>query len=137
MKAAGILVVIAFLLGSCMGSMTKSADVEFVKIRQPTETVTVEPDPLPAEVIHPESCENALMYAERIAAAASKIYALGDEQLDIISQGRIALGNPASMQTVEEDQRKLHGNTVGALQSMSKAQYLYDLTSEKCEKETE
>jgi hypothetical protein len=130
-------VLIAFLLGSCMGGMTASPDVEFVEIRQPAETVTVEPEPLPAEVVHPQSCKDAMRYAERMADEAEQMFALGDRQLDIVSQARLQLADSASLAKVEEAQRDLRSDLIGNLSKLSEATYSYEQAAAECKKEVE
>lgn len=130
-----IIVVVIFSIGIVIGKNTASPKVDFV--RMPAKTKIVK-EPAPPPVVKtewPEACADALDYAYEIEVYANKIYDSGTKQLDIISQGRVAVSGNGDMSAVENRQRALQGITVGALGSLEKAFAAYDLANQECKGE--
>jgi hypothetical protein len=129
---------LAFLLGSCMGSRfatDSSPDI----VRLPPKTEIVYRDPLPPEQvsIFPAACQAAVALADSMARAAEKLYASGEEQLTIISDGRLTLAAKKNMSEIEERQRRLHGKTIGHLYDLEESFARYETAMKECEKANE
>lgn len=136
MRLGAFLLLLAFVLGSCLGNKTASPDTEFVKIRQPTKIVTAEPLPAPpAEVVMPDSCTDALKYARRIATAGTNMYKAGDRQNIIIAEARLAMHKREDLTPIVDKQNDLAGRTVGYLNSLSEWLYHYDVAQKQCKED--
>lgn len=84
----------------------------------------------------PESCLNALAYAFEIGTYAEKNYAFSDQQLQIISDVRLAIAENSDTSDEEVAQRQLQGRMVGNLADMEKAFSRYVTANDECNKET-
>lgn len=134
MKAYLIGAVLLFGLGGCLGNKMASPEVDIVEVER-TRTVH-EPAPPPEEVpVLPQSCLDALRYADTIANAASSMYDRGESQVDIISAAREALAGGEDLSTVENRQRRLSGHLVADLSDLSEALYRYQQSKKECENE--
>ncbi len=142
MKIAVVCVLLAFGVGSCVGNSTDpTPKVEFVKITK-TKIVTAEPEPAPpAQLVMPDSCVAALRYARQAAAASERMYQSGDTQLDLISDARKALADGSNvaldLNAVEDRQRNLQGNAVGALSNLTEYLYSLERAQTECKEEVQ
>jgi len=105
-----------------------------------TKTVEVpaEAPPEPEVEIHyqlPTECEEALHLANGIWRTAGAIDSKSSEQLDIISEVRIALGEHdfQGLLEAENDQRNLQNHTVGAVVRLSQDMSDFQTAMHGCE----
>jgi hypothetical protein len=129
-----IFLVVLFGLGVIAGNRTASPGVDFVKV--PITKTVHDPAP-PAEVIYklPPACQDALDAAFVVDTQANIIYDSGTEQLDILTDARIAFAGHGNLTKVQEDQQDLLSSTVGALGDMEEAFASYQGFMKDCEAE--
>lgn len=130
-------VVLAFLLGSCMGAATSTPEVDIVRIPGPTKYVEVEPDVPEPEPYVPEVCLEVGRIAQRIVRSAETIFNTSTEQLRILSLARRTLANGGDLNVVDNRQRNLKGRNMGALYTLEAQLAAYEGANQSCEEQTE
>lgn len=137
MKRPGIWITAALIGGFSLGAINASDEptkVDFIEV--PRTKIIHEPAPDPVKVpTIPQSCLDALAYADDITRAAEAIYRSGQEQLQIIEDGRLTLIRGEPMIEIDRRQRDLHGKTVGDLYDLEEAFAMYDTAEQECEKQ--
>lgn len=134
MKAKLIIVLSIFGFGVLMGAKTASPGVEFVEI--PKTKVIHEEAPPPEKVtVVPESCLQAMELGDQLADEASDMYSHGDEQIHIMSEGRMAAVRGEGFTEVEELMRDLQSDNIQNLSDLSDLLYDFETQSEECNAE--
>ena len=118
-KAVVICCLLFFGLGACLGNSTASVEPEVVTVTK-TKVVHEKPE---KEVIYrnDSDCEEVVAISRKIAEAVQVFDSASSSQLDIISQGRIAIvqSDMNKLSKLEERQRSLNSKTVGAVSDMA------------------
>lgn len=135
MKPVLICAVLAFLLGSCMGSrFATDSPPEFIEV--PKTKIEYRDPPPPEQVnVFPEACQEAVALADGIARSAEKLYGSGEEQLAILSDGRLYLAAKRNTEPIEMRQRRLHGRTIGDLYDLEEQFARYETAAKECRSE--
>jgi len=129
----GVILVVGILLG--YKSVEPSVDI--VRIHDTKVVTETEPAP-PAQPYMPDSCKNVVELAEDISRAAFDLDSYTTRQLDILSAARIAVADgPGATLEVEEDQRKLQGDTVGTIDLLADLQLQMKQAKSDCIKDSE
>jgi len=130
----GLFILIVWFTGVWVGSWTEEDDVVF---KTKTETVGVEAEPVQVtntvEVI-PESCLEAVAYAQDLWDGARAIDISTTRQLDIISLARLAVaqGDMEELNSVDQKQRALQLHTLNGAQLLAEAIPGFDLARQEC-----
>lgn len=115
--------------------MTDEPPPEFIEVTRTKIVEAPTPDPVVVSVV-PDSCIEALRYADTISRAADNLYSEGVAQLDIISDARKALAEGGDLNTLENRQRALQGDTVDDLYTVSEAITRFTDVHIECKKES-
>lgn len=134
MKGKLIAVLSIFGVGVLMGAKTASPGVEFVEIPKTKVVHEEAPPPEKVEVV-PESCLLAMDLAKQLYNEASDMYSLGDEQIDIMSEGRKAAVVGEGFSDVEMLMRDLQSDNIENLSDLSELLYDFEQQSEECNAE--
>lgn len=129
----GVILVVGILLGY----KSHEPEVDIVRITD-TKVVTETEQAPPAEPYIPQSCLDAIELAEDINRAAYKLDSYTTRQLDILSAARMAENaGPGATTEVEEDQRKLQGETVETVALLSDLQLDMKQAKSDCNEDSE
>lgn len=131
-KVIGFLLI--FSAGSFVGQATVTPEVDIVRLPPRTEVVEKK---VPGDTVYimPDSCLRALEAAKNIYNYSSDLYDSGTRQLNILKDARTAIGTGGDLSVVENNQRALHGETVGHLAELSRWYFIYDTAIDKCNEE--
>lgn len=136
MKVIG-LIILGFVLGSCMTAMHvsgQSTKTEFVRIPGKTKVIYEEKEG-PTKYVFPDSCLRAVELADVIVRNSEDMYDYGTEQLNIISDARMFLADNRDLAVIENRQRDLQGKMVGNLADAEEAFNEYQTAEPKCKEE--
>jgi hypothetical protein len=120
-----------FAVGVSTGAKTVTPEVDFVEI--PRTKIIHEEAPPPEEVeVVPESCLDALRYAEQLQVAADHMYDRGEAQKQIIKDVLIAIEMGTPLKDLMHEQRQLEEDLVGDLYDMSVTVPKYEEARKEC-----
>lgn len=138
MKGTAIALLGVFMLGGCLGSKTTETKVDFVEVPK-TKIIHEEAPPPEVHTVYktPDSCTMAAELTTDVSKAANELYNQGDEQLDIMSDGRVAAWKGTGFSEVENAQRDLMSDTIETLSKMQQDQTELDRALAKCKEDTE
>lgn len=132
-----ILVAVCLFVGSCAGAKVAGepeTKTEFVQMPGKTKVI-VEKEKGDTVYVMPDSCIRALEMADEMVRNAEDMYDFGTEQLQIISDTRMALADGGDLATIENRQRKLQGKMVRNLSDAEEAYYKYGLAYNECKED--
>lgn len=138
-----LIIAVVFFMWTGGAFIDETASHDPPQVRTITETKTVEvPGPTKTVTIRtelPESCKQSFQLAEAILDAAAKVDNKGSEQMNIVSDARVAIASQDTNQiiAVEDRQSKLLSATGGAILRLTELQLEFESARTQCTKEVQ